>query len=149
MFVIKRNIYNIYYIIKDDDFTFDSSNTWQEKEYGRIKYWKSSTLYCTMDYQCSRQILYLLTCPICQKGKSIIQYRYPKMVCSECSSKTKTPKGERVEFSNNSHSGGLMACIDEKFYEITDPLTFPVWIYNHECFVEEGRFGGIIIQSTK
>jgi len=81
-------------------------------------------------------------CPICEK--ELRPYaRYPSYVCNECSSKAVSKTGRKLIFSNIDFSGGYAAYYEDTKKEYDSHLCF---IDGIECFADEARFGGIVIQ---
>ena len=83
-------------------------------------------------------------CPICKKQIQRSE-RYPRCLCTECRARAKSKDGRRLEFFNESVSGGYIAQ-----YADTGE-SYP----SHECYVDgiqchadEHRFGGIVIQTV-
>lgn len=77
--------------------------------------------------------------------------RYPKYICSECSSKTKLDKhGNRVSFSNIGFSGGLKIDYEDitgkTIREDDSRDYFECNIDGKLFFVREARFGGVVLQ---
>jgi len=79
-------------------------------------------------------------CPICDQ--SIVDFkRYPNMVCQNCSEKTVTKDGIKIEFYNKDFSGGFISVVNDKKGDIHE-----CYIDNKKCYADESRFGGIVIQ---
>jgi hypothetical protein len=82
-------------------------------------------------------------CPICL-AEVCPNKRYPKYLCSQCSSRATDAFGRSLEFGNVGLSGGYVAAYADTGEE------YP----SHECFVDgircradEARFGGIVIET--
>jgi DNA-directed RNA polymerase subunit RPC12/RpoP len=84
-------------------------------------------------------------CPICKKELKFIK-RYPNYVCNECSSKATSKTGRKLIFSNINFSGGF-----EAFYADTKEIysNHICFIDGVECFADEARFGGIVIELNR
>lgn len=89
-------------------------------------------------------------CPDCHKEVSYYP-RYPKFICSDCSSKDKfDKKGNYLYFSNIGFSGGLKVTYKDGNGNIIKEDTT---LHSCDCiidgklyFAQEARFGGIVIQ---
>jgi hypothetical protein len=83
-------------------------------------------------------------CPIC-KTELMPFERYPKYVCESCAKKATDANGTKVEFGNTSICGGF-----EGYYLDTKEAynSQTCYIDGIECFAEEARFGGIVIQKV-
>ena len=85
-------------------------------------------------------------CPICSQERETM-VRYPNSVCRDCcdtgvfsdSSQTTT-----ISFNNIDHSGGFQSYINGIIGNQSE-----CYIKGHKCHADEGRFGGIIISSSK
>jgi O-acetyl-ADP-ribose deacetylase (regulator of RNase III) len=79
-------------------------------------------------------------CPLCERAVRRIE-RYPRYICNDCLDLVTDRQGRRVDFANESFSGGFVG-----FYAGSkEPYS------GHECFVrgvrcdaDEARFGGIV-----
>ena len=80
-------------------------------------------------------------CPLC-KTEILKSSRYPKRLCCECSDKTYTAKDEKIDFYNEGITGGFYSLVNNVKGEIHE-----CYVNNIKCYAEEGRFGGIIIQT--
>ena len=79
-------------------------------------------------------------CPICDE--SMIDFeRYPNMICQNCSKKTVTKNGVKIEFYNKDFNGGFISVMNDKKGDIHE-----CYIDNKKCYADEARFGGIVIQ---
>jgi hypothetical protein len=82
-------------------------------------------------------------CPICKEPEKML-LRYPNMVCSNClqsgiwSDKEQT---QQIQFMNTGFSGGFTSIINNNYVK-----QHTCYIKGHECYADEARFGGIIIQ---
>ena len=81
-------------------------------------------------------------CPICD-GLVEPNTRYPNYVCSTCASDAVDAVGRKLEFYNESFSGGYVA----RYADTHQPYD------SHECFVrgircyaDEAHMGGIVIR---
>ena len=82
-------------------------------------------------------------CPICAVSLEPAE-RYLRALCSVCSLRASDAVGRRIEFSNESLSGGLLA----RYAESGDPfLGRTCFVDGVECLAEEGRFGGFVLQT--
>ncbi|HUK88957.1 MAG TPA: hypothetical protein VLZ81_01050, partial [Blastocatellia bacterium] len=80
--------------------------------------------------------------PIC-KAPVPESARYPCYVCSACASRAKDSAGRPVEFFNTDLSGG----IEGRYRDSHDPYPDQTcYIDGLECWADEARFGGIVIQ---
>lgn len=81
-------------------------------------------------------------CPIC-KTKLDFNKRYPNYLCYECSEKATDINGRKLAFGNISIGGGFEAIyIDTK--EIYN--SHICYVDNIECYADEARFGGIVLE---
>ncbi len=48
-------------------------------------------------------------CPICSTEMNVIDQRFPNTVCDACASRAVDAASNKVEFSNGSMSGGIVA----------------------------------------
>jgi hypothetical protein len=83
-------------------------------------------------------------CPVCQIAVQPHE-RYPRYVCESCAEKVMSPDGRRLEFGNNDSSGGfagIYADTGERYQ------SHRCLINGIECFADEARFGGIVIEAT-
>lgn len=81
-------------------------------------------------------------CPIC--GEEVVHLeRYPEQVCEKCTKKTADAYGRRLKFFNERLSGGLQAVYLENGAEYNRQLCY---IDGIKCFVNEHRFGGIVVE---
>ena len=82
-------------------------------------------------------------CPIC--GVSLEpQERYPRALCGGCSLRASDAVGRRIEFSNESLAGGLLA---RYAYSSDLYLGQTCFVDGTECLAEKGRFGGFVLQT--
>ena len=84
-------------------------------------------------------------CPICQ---SAVQYtpRYPRRVCDGCARQVRAADGRALIFFNTGLSGGLAAQYADTAEEYPDTRCY---IAGAACRAEEGRFGGVVIQTEE
>ena len=86
-------------------------------------------------------------CPICKCG---VRYdgRYTRYVCNECqkNSPPLTEDGEKIVFGNEGHWGGFLSVVNNQKTEV--PI-HKCYINGIECYADEARFGGIVIQAAK
>jgi hypothetical protein len=81
--------------------------------------------------------------------------RYPDYVCEECVERKTTLSGERIEFYNESISGGLVAYrfnIETGKFDIEDTQLSEdpvVLIDGVRCYAAEAHFGGVVIRKEK
>ena len=85
-------------------------------------------------------------CPICRKDVFPMQ-RYPNYVCSTCIDNhgTRTWDGRTIKFYNQDHTGGFISQIEGLNTHIP---VHQCYINGVECWADEARFGGIVIQPT-
>jgi DNA-directed RNA polymerase subunit RPC12/RpoP len=83
-------------------------------------------------------------CPICQKEVGVNE-RYPKYICTDCSSKTTDIEGRPVDYFNTTLLG---AGCQGKYKDTTSEIYSSNHCYVNGilCIAEEARFGGIVIQ---
>ncbi len=81
-------------------------------------------------------------CPFCGREQPLSQ-RYPQYACWDCSEKAVDENGRPLVFYNTSFGGGF-----EARYRDTDELRTGniCFIDGVECWADEARFGGIVIQ---
>ena len=84
-------------------------------------------------------------CPICQKEVEPYS-RYPHYICPSCAENPVDENGKALEFFNESISGGFIAR-DKGTNEIRQ--SHICFIQGVECWADEARFGGIVIQPTE
>jgi len=81
-------------------------------------------------------------CPICA-AEIIFWERYPNQVCESCQSRTADAYGRRLRFSNRGLSGGFQAFYMDNGAEYQRRICY---IDGRKCFVNEHRFGGIVVE---
>lgn len=81
-------------------------------------------------------------CHICKK-ELMFNHRYPNYVCKDCCSKATSKTGRRIIFRNKDLSGGYEAFYEDTKEKYPSHLCF---IDGVECFADEARFGGIVIE---
>ena len=84
-------------------------------------------------------------CPICSKSVPYRE-RYPRAVCENCSNKACDAYGQKLSFYNISLSGGFKAVFSETQEEYKSQICY---INGIECWADEARFGGIVIEACK
>lgn len=84
----------------------------------------------------------LHNCPICNKELRAI-LRYPNYLCPQCAAKAKDKYGRELVFSNVSLSGGFKAVYKDTYESYDSHMCY---VNGIECFAEEARFGGIVIE---
>jgi hypothetical protein len=84
-------------------------------------------------------------CPICQTEVYHWE-RYPNQVCERCKNKASDAYGRRLQFSNESLSGGFAAFYRGTEEKYTGNLCY---IDGVRCYANEHRFGGIVIETVK
>lgn len=82
-------------------------------------------------------------CPICEAEVSFSQ-RYPLYVCNDCYKKAVSAEKRPLTFGNLSISGGFAAYYADTKESYDSHVCF---IENVECWADEARFGGIVIQT--
>jgi hypothetical protein len=85
-------------------------------------------------------------CPICHQSIAFFP-RYPHSLCVECASRAKSKDGRLLKFSNIDTTGGFIA-------EYADtgesyPLNHECYVDGIQCYADEHRFGGIVIQPVQ
>lgn len=96
-------------------------------------------------------------CPLCLDVLTFYTPRYPKMICQKCSNgdngKILDSFGNEVSFGNIDISGGFISYHkinnndNENNNKIIQKEDHMCWINNIQCYADEARFGGIVIQS--
>lgn len=81
-------------------------------------------------------------CPICQ-AEVAPSRRYPRYVCGTCDGKATDEHGRPLTFSNESFSGGFVARYADTGARRDNHIC---WIDGVQCWADEARFGGIVIQ---
>jgi hypothetical protein len=81
-------------------------------------------------------------CPICAIPVPHWE-RYPRAVCNTCYDKACDNKGRKLNFYNVSMSGGFEAIVADTKEEYPSHICY---IEGVECWADEARFGGIVIQ---
>jgi len=82
-------------------------------------------------------------CPICKEPEKML-LRYQNMVCSNClqtgiwANKEQT---QQIQFTNNELNGGFSSIINNNCIK-----QHTCYIRGKECYADEAKFGGIIIQ---
>ena len=84
-------------------------------------------------------------CPICSKPTPH-QERYPLSVCSNCFNKASDRTSRKLSFFNTDMSGGYEAIVKETGEKYQSHTCY---IDEVECYADEARFGGIVIEVTK
>jgi hypothetical protein len=69
--------------------------------------------------------------------------RYPRAVCQDCYNKACNAQGQKLLFFNQSMSGGFEAMVADTKEAYPSHLCY---IEGKECWADEHRFGGIVIQ---
>lgn len=88
----------------------------------------------------------LTTCPICGAEQPALS-RYPGYLCRDCVARASSEDGRRLVLTNTSESGGFAARYadsGELCEEVT--LTHVVYVDGVQCWADEGRLGGIVVQ---
>ncbi len=87
-------------------------------------------------------------CKCCNNVITFQSERYPRIVCSQCSSLDNIidSDGNKVYFENESIFGGFISVhdIDNMLVKKSDHICY---INNIKCYADEARFGGIVIQT--
>lgn len=81
------------------------------------------------------------SCPLCGKTAPV-NPRYPNCVCSSCINLATDEKGRKVQFNNESLSGGIKGQYSDSGTPYREATCF---INSIECFVEEAHLGGVVI----
>jgi hypothetical protein len=81
-------------------------------------------------------------CPVCHATLEYL-FRYPNYVCQSCYSKATDKDGRLLGFYNTAISGGF-----EALYLDTNEVydSHICYIDGIECYADEARFGGIVIE---
>ena len=86
-----------------------------------------------------------ISCPICDTTTKTLP-RYPRRVCVDCAAKASDQSGRSLEFCNISLGGGFIAYYaDSNFSEIYP--SHHCFIDGINCYADEARFGGIVIET--
>ena len=84
------------------------------------------------------------SCPIC--SIPLVEYeRYPLYVCLECSNNVTDIKGKRLAFCNVDLTGGFSAKYIDSGRNYNSHTCY---IEGIECYADEARFGGIVVQKV-
>ena len=84
------------------------------------------------------------SCPLC--GTPLVEYeRYPRYVCPKCASKVTDINGRKLGFYNIGFSGGFTAKYIDTGESYNSHICF---IEGTECYADEARFGGIVVQKV-
>ena len=83
-----------------------------------------------------------MPCPICFKKMTFFE-RYPNKVCPECSEKTLTEDGIKIDFCNIDIGGGFKSIIRSN--PIKEGNEHTCYINGLECYADEARLGGIVV----
>jgi hypothetical protein len=81
-------------------------------------------------------------CPICTTPVPHRE-RYPLAVCGGCCDKACDDRGRKLNFDNVLMSGGFEAIVADTKEESASHICY---IEGVECWADEARFGGIVIQ---
>lgn len=84
-------------------------------------------------------------CQIC-KSEQIYHQRYPNAVCNKCCSKAIDKFGNPVAYCNTGEWGGFES-VHSVGNEIVRKEDHSCWINEIECYSDEARFGGIVIET--
>ena len=87
----------------------------------------------------------LTYCPIC-RAEMAFNPRYPRAVCSACQKKAVDEKGKSLKFFNESLSGGLLIQYADNGEKRKSEMCY---IDGVKCRVQDGYFGGIVIQEIE
>lgn len=82
-------------------------------------------------------------CPIC-KTKLDANPRYPNYVCPDCKKKACDINARKLDFWNTSIGGGFRAEYTDTKGEYSSHICY---IDGIECYADEARFGGIVIEA--
>lgn len=85
-------------------------------------------------------------CPICHQNFVSHWELYPLAVCQTCYGKVSDRLGRQLTFFNTSPGGGFAAQVIDTEEEYLEHICY---IDDIECWAEEARFGGIVIQAKK
>jgi hypothetical protein len=81
-------------------------------------------------------------CPICSTELNFNE-RYPKSICNNCCELAMDKNGRKLRFHNLSFAGGYEAIFDDTKEVYNSHICF---ISGIECWADEARFGGIVIE---
>ncbi len=84
-------------------------------------------------------------CPICHVELEL-HSRYPNYVCGKCRSKATDKDGRLLSFSNIDFSGGFQARYNDTQEIYNSHICY---INGIECYANEARFGGIVIEKLE
>lgn len=80
-------------------------------------------------------------CPICNTPGERWP-RYPKCLCLECTGRAADKAGRKLQFSNESASGGYVAW----YRDSGEPYGGHIcYVDGHACWADEAHMGGIVV----
>lgn len=83
-------------------------------------------------------------CPVCGRDVKLNE-RYPRYVCSSCVKRATDEHGKSVEF----YQSGALGLLAGRYTETGEPyLPCDCLIDGVDCWAEEARFGGIVVQAA-
>jgi hypothetical protein len=83
-------------------------------------------------------------CPVCEREVKL-NARYPRYVCSSCCKRATAPDRRKVEFFQS----GALGLLAARYVETgEDYMGADCTIDGVECWAEEARFGGIVVQAA-
>ena len=83
-------------------------------------------------------------CPICKSSVNP-NPRYPKYVRGNCFNKASDINGRKLNFYNESLSGGYIAYYSDS-NDAEEYKSHECYIDKIKCWADEARFGGIVIE---
>lgn len=83
-----------------------------------------------------------IACPTCSTPMRPSS-RYPRAICNACASRATDAAGRPLTFSNRSISGGFIARYRDTGEEY---LGHTCYVDGRECYADEARFGGVVVQ---
>ena len=81
------------------------------------------------------------TCPTCN-NIIITNERYPTQICDDCYYLTLDKDGNGITFANEGIQGGFISVVGKTFGQ-----NHQCFVNGIECYADEGRFGGIVIEA--
>lgn len=89
-------------------------------------------------------------CPICYETNNKINEKNERnKICFCCSIKAVDQDGNKVRFQNVDVFGGFKSIHTDRKGHITEKKEHICYIFNHKCYADESRFGGIDIHLYK
>jgi molybdenum cofactor guanylyltransferase len=87
-------------------------------------------------------------CPICGQRQPASP-RYSRYLCRNCVNRATDEASRRVSFKNAGMAGGLLVRWEDAGQREEVVGRFITWVDGVRCRAEEGRFGGIVVQTDE